>query len=305
VTLSLPTLREAYASYCLAKKIKPSSQKRYDSFFRTHFGDWLDQPVSHMAQGAFTGRCHDFAQTKGAAVVELGRGVIGALVKYLNAVHGLTLESPFVKLAAAGLLPERSKPRARVLQIGELPAWAVAVGKLGERQRDFLYLMLYTGLRRNEGRELTRKQIDLAGGVLVIPVTKNGKSHSLPITPMMREILERRCRGLAPDEELFKGVSAEHLYNMAMRLGSPRFMLHDLRKMLATVGEKLGLVDAVLRRILNHTAPKTDVLHRHYGGLNEADVKAGLVRILETLNDLMRNAHQAVKSVAWQRLGPS
>lgn len=139
VTLNLPTMREAYAGYCLAKKIKVSSQKRYDSFFRTHFGDWLDQPVSHMAHDAFRERCHYFAQTKGSAVVELGRGVIGALVKYVNAVHVLALESPFVELAATGLLPERSKPRARVLQESELPAWRAAVDQLGEKQRDFLY----------------------------------------------------------------------------------------------------------------------------------------------------------------------
>ena len=56
--------------------------------------------------------------------------------------------------------------------------------KLGWKQRC---------LRRNECRELTRQQIDLAKGVLSIPMTKNGKPHSLPITPMMREILERRC----------------------------------------------------------------------------------------------------------------
>ena len=290
----LPTLREAYAAYCKAKHIKASSQKRYDSFFRTHFGDWLDQPVSHMEHGAFTGRCHDFAQTKGAALVELGRGVVGALIKYLNAVHGLKLESPFGKLAAAGLMPERSKPRPRVLQESELPAWKLAVDQLGERQRDFLYLSLYTGLRRNEGRELQRKQIDLTGGVMSIPMTKNGKPHTLPITPMMREILERRCLGLKPDDELFKGVSAEHLYNMAMRVGSPRFMLHDLRKMMATVGEKLGVGDAVLRRILNHTAPRTDVLHRHYVGLNEANVAGAMVKIQEALTDLMRHARQGV-----------
>ena len=172
--VELPTLREAYAGYCLAKKIKASSQKRYESFFRTHFGDWLDQPVNHMAHDGFRERCHEFGQTKGSAVVEFGRGVVGALVKYVNAVHGLALVSPFVKLAAAGLLPERSKPRARVLQESELPAWRAAVEKLGEKQRDFLLLTLYTGLRRNEGRELYRSQIDLAGGVLVIPETKNG-----------------------------------------------------------------------------------------------------------------------------------
>jgi integrase len=173
------------------------------------------------------------------------------------------------------------------LQISDLPAWKVAVDQLGERQRDFLYLSLYTGLRKTECRELQRQQIDLSGGVLTIPTTKNGKPHSLPITPMMREILERRCLGLAPDAVLFNGVSAEHLYRMAMRLGSPRFMLHDLRKLVATVGEKLGLGDAVLRRILNHTAPKTDVLHRHYVGLNEGDVLAGLVAIQEALVGMM------------------
>lgn len=69
----------------------------------------------------------------------------------------------------------------------------------------------------NECRELLRKQIDLASGVLSIPETKNGRPHSLPITPLMREILERRCSRLGPDDELFAGVSAEHLYNMAMR----------------------------------------------------------------------------------------
>ena len=108
---------------------------------------------------------------------------------------------------------------------------------------------------------------------------------------MMREILERRCLGLEVGDELFKGVSAEHVHSMAMRLGAPRFMLHDLRKLVATVGEKLGLGDAVLRRVLNHTAPKIDVLHRHYVELSEADVAGGLVQIQEALVGLMRNTH--------------
>ena len=289
VAVSLPNLRDSLVAYCAAKRLKASSQKRYDSIFRTHFPEWLDRPVADLGAGEFAEHCHDFAQTKGAALVDVGRGVITALIKYTNAVHGLSLETPFTKLAAAGLMPDHSQPRARVLQISELPAWRAAVAKLGEKQRDFLLLTLYTGLRRNECKELTREQIDLAKGVLAIPMTKNGRPHSLPITPLMREILERRCLGLAGDAELFKGVSAEHIHSMAMRLGAPRFMLHDLRKLVATVGEKLGLGDAVLRRILNHTAPKTDVLHRHYVGLNDGDVADGLVRIQEALLALMQD----------------
>jgi hypothetical protein len=66
---------------------------------------------------------------------------------------------------------------------------------------------------------------------------------------------------------------------MTMRLGAPRFMLHDQRKLVATVGEKLGLGNAVLRRILNHTALKSGVLRRHYAGLCEADVAGAMVQI--------------------------
>ena len=114
---AIPSLREAHAAYCVARKIKASSQKRYDSIYRTHFGGWLDRPVTELGTGEFSAHCHAFAQTKGNALVEVGRGVVTALIKYVNAVHGLSIEPPFTKLAAAGLMPERSQPRARVLQI--------------------------------------------------------------------------------------------------------------------------------------------------------------------------------------------
>jgi Arm DNA-binding domain len=34
LTPEVPTMREAYVSYCKAKGIKPSSQRRYESFYR-------------------------------------------------------------------------------------------------------------------------------------------------------------------------------------------------------------------------------------------------------------------------------
>ncbi len=284
--MALPTLRAVHLDYCQAKGIKTSSRKRYESLLRTHFGPWLDRPVSDLGQPEFTEHCRAFAQGKGAALVELARGLLGALIKYVNALHGVELASPFAKLATVGLLPDRAQPRARVLQEADLPAWRTAVDKLGERQRDFLLLTLYTGLRRNECADLCREQIDLVAGVLSVPETKNGKPHKLPITPVMREILERRCAGLQPGDELFKGVAAGHLSKMAARVGAPAFMLHDLRKLLATAGEGLGVGDAVLRRILNHTAQKGDVLHRHYVQLSVEDVREPLALIQSEMQRL-------------------
>lgn len=215
VPQDLPSLREAYVAYCKTKGIKASSQRRYESFYRTHFGHWLDRPVDHMGHGAFAEHCHEFSQNTGKSLVELGRGVIGAVIKYVNAVYGLNVQSPFVRLAAAGLLPERTQPRARVLQESELPQWREAVDKLNERQRDYLYLVLYTGLRRNEARDLRRMDIDLVEGVLSVPETKTGRPHTLPITPRMKAILERRCAGLAPEDDM-----------LVFTDGSPTMVIH-------------------------------------------------------------------------------
>lgn len=63
-------------------------------------------------------------------------------------------------------------------------------------------------------------------------------------------------------------------------------MLNDLRKLVASTGERLGLGDAVLRRILNHTPPKSDVLHRHYVSLGAEDIRDPLVVIQAELQQL-------------------
>jgi hypothetical protein len=123
----LLTLRELLAEYAKAKRVKVSSVTRYESVLRTHFTDWMDRPVSALKDSAFATHCHEFAQSKGAAVVDLGRGIIGSMLRYLGAVHGVEIPSPFVRLGAAGLMPDRPKPRDRKLVEADLKAWSVAV----------------------------------------------------------------------------------------------------------------------------------------------------------------------------------
>lgn len=66
---------------------------------------------------------------------------------------------------------------------------------------------------------------------------------------------------------------------MAMRAGAPKFMLHDLRKLHASIGKAQDIPDSVLRRILNHTPPKSDTLNRHYVAVELTEVSVELVRI--------------------------
>nr|WP_273654992.1 site-specific integrase [Caballeronia novacaledonica] len=275
----LPTLREALTEYAEAKKVKASSLTRYESLLRTHFSDWFDRPVSALRDSTFADHCHRFAQLKGAALVDLGRGIVGSILKFLGAVHGVEIASPFVKLSAAGLLPERPQPRARKLSEDRMSAWFAAVAALPEMQRDYLNLLLLTGLRKNECSEVRRKDVDLVAGLLLIPETKGKNPHSLPITEPMRQILERRCQTLEPSARLFAGLSADHVTEMAERAGAPKFTLHDLRKLVASVGARLNVGDAILRRILGHAPKFGDTLHKHYVRLGPSDVLEPLKEI--------------------------
>lgn len=170
----LPTLRELLPDYCVAKKIKASSKGRYESVLRVHFTEWQDRPVDSMSTPEFGEHCKVLGQTKGAAMVELIRGLIGALIRYINAVYGLKLSSPFDRLAGAGLLPDRAQPRPRVLQVESLADWFAAVDRLDLGARTYLYVTLLTGMRKNEVRGLRRCDIDLQEHVLRVPDTKNG-----------------------------------------------------------------------------------------------------------------------------------
>ncbi|MBE2967654.1 integrase family protein [Burkholderia cepacia] len=281
--IQLPTLRQTLDEYGAARKVKASSLQRYRSLLTTHFAEWLDKPVSALSGAAFRQHCHEFVQTRGAALVDLGRGVIGSLLKYLGAVHNIDIQSPFARLGAAGLMPARPAARARKLAETRLPEWTKGVDTLPESQRDYLRLLMLSGLRRNEGLGIRRHDVDFDKGELTIPDTKNGKPHTLPITKAIREILARRCDGLEPGGLLFAGVSGEHVAEMAERAGAPTFTLHDLRKQLASVGARIGIGDAILRRILGHMPKTSDVLHRHYVSLTSSDIRLELERIQQEL----------------------
>jgi len=200
-------------------------------------------------------------------------------LQVLQGSFSLDLASPFDGLASAGLMPARAKPRSRVLDEDQLPQWYQAIQHLGERHKCYLMLLLLTGLRKNEARNLKCSDVDFSQKFILIRETKSGRQHSLPLSIHLERLLAPICLKLEPLDELFHGVSADHVSKMAQRQGSPRFLLHDFRKIIATTGQRIGLSDAVMRRVLNHAPPRSDVMHRHYVELNISDISAPLERI--------------------------
>lgn len=145
----------------------------------------------------------------------------------------------------------------------KLPAWRNAVMSLRHTTvRDYLLLLLFTGLRRNEGATLRWADIDFDSKVLTVrsAIAKNGKEHRLPLSDFLFELLQRRYQERGNAEYVFPGrgnkphlVDSDHvIHGVAVKAECP-FTLHDLRRTFLTVAERLALSYVVLKKLANHS----------------------------------------------------
>jgi integrase len=152
--------------------------------------------------------------------------------------------------------------RERLVKADQLPAFYRAVTELpNEVARDYLLLMLFTGLRRGEAARLTWDDVDLKGRVIRIPAhsTKSGHKLDLPMTDFVRDLLvARRAKG---DAKFVFPSNSE-----SGHIEEPKFPLqlvadasgisvsaHDLRRTYMTVAESTNIAFLALKALVNHS----------------------------------------------------
>ena len=189
--------------------------------------------------------------------------------------EGLTEVNPVTGTAKA----EDNGPRDRVLTQDELRSIWHGLGE--DRYSDIVRLLLLTGQRREEIGGLSLSEIDFDRGLIVFPParTKNKREHQLPLSPQVREILQRRINGAAATNEhkgklngngksnatndvgVFgvNGFASGGWYfqkaSLDRRVSLPKpWRLHDLRRTAATMMAEMGVAPWIVEAILNHVS---------------------------------------------------
>ena len=112
-----------------------------------------------------------------------------------------------------------------------------------------------TGLRRGELANLRVKDIDFAGGRLIVKEGKGGKDRVIPLVPSLNQSLFRFCRGKLPDEKVF-GLSARSLgmkiYEWSKKAGV-KLHTHSFRHYFATTLVERGANIRAVQELLGHT----------------------------------------------------
>lgn len=161
------------------------------------------------------------------------------------------------------------KRRRTLIQDADLAAWFSAVEGLKNRDaRDYLLLVLLTGLRRTEAQELAWADVDLRGKTLTIPDPKNRQPHTIPLSRFVLDILKEREKQKAGDFvfDTERGRLSNLRYALAEveKVSGVDFCVHDLRRTFATVAEKIDTPAYALKRLLNHKSG-SDVTEGYIG----------------------------------------
>jgi integrase len=239
------------------KRSLPTDTNRYT----LHLAAWAKKKLSAITRA-------DVATLLAKITTDPDRGPIAAnrtraLLHTMFAVGieaGLEIANP---VSGSKRNPENTK--SRYLQPDELRRfWRALVAEPEDDVRDFLQVLLLTGVRSGSLAAARWADIDLKDAVWHIPPEsmKAGKSLDLPLAPRAVKILKARQQHVA-SEWIFPSPRTEsgHLATV-LRDGWVRVLAvakitrvtpHDLRRTHATYGLAAGIPIEVLGKALGHT----------------------------------------------------
>lgn len=271
------TLGEAFRDFHRARShLKPKTLYHYKRFMAVAFERWARWPLTRITKDKVAAHHRELGDARGEYYANGAMRFLRALFNFAIAAYEdsegrpVVAENPVLRLTRTRSW-YRSERRRTLIKRHELPAWGEAVASLresteppyapghGDTVADYLLVLLFTGLRRTEALELRWADIDLTDRTLTIPDPKNRQPHTLPLSPFVLDLLQRRREATTP-AWVFPGRGPKgHLVEpkkpikrVAERAGIT-FTAHDLRRTFATVAESLDVGPYVLKRLMNHT----------------------------------------------------
>jgi integrase len=306
------TLRGVLAAYRAAHshRLRPQSDYSYRSATDRYLSDWLDRPLPEITRDMVEARHKRIA----AEIASRPRRPSSGHAMANSTMRGLRLLWNFAadRNPALGPNPVRLKKlwftvprRSRHVRADELPKFYEAIARLENHvQRDYLLLLLFTGLRRREAARLRWEDVDLGERVIRVPEasTKARRKLDLPMTAPVHAMLVAR-RALGDAKFVFPANSKTG------HLAEPKFALrqiekacgvavsvHDLRRTYITVAESCDVPTLALKALVNH-ALRSDVT-AGYVQMHVERLRPPAERVAEKLRELCGIAGPSGENVA-------
>jgi len=246
-------------TYLVAKKPQLrehtfTERKRYltgDYFKLLH-----NKPINSVRRADIAACIVRIEGKSGSAAAAQARAALHAFFTW-SMQMGLVEHNPII----GTIKPAENGPRSRVLSDAELArVWRACDD--GTEYSKIVKLMILTGCRRREigGLRWSEFASDFSSVTIAGTRTKNKRQHTLPVMPMMRSIIET-CPRMVSRDCVFGARTAKGFTNWTLpkpdldkRAGVSDWVLHDLRRTVATRMADIGIQPHIIETILNHVS---------------------------------------------------
>lgn len=289
------TLSRVFSDYLQSRKLKDNTTYIYKCVLKSTLSDWLDKPLIDIKKDMVERRHKSITDKGHAGHADHTMRILRALFTYAMITYEhpdgepIFTSNPVKRLSQARVW-NKSVRRQTVIKSHELKAWCKAVmGLANKTARDYLLLLLFSGLRKSEAAELLWENVDLKGRTLLIPDPKNREPHMLPLTNFLHAMLKERWES-RENEYVFPGTGEKYRYIRDVRYhmelvtesSEVKFMLHDLRRTFLTIADTQDLSAYAIKKLANHKMT--------------SDVTAGyIVSDVERLRDPMNKIHKFIE----------
>lgn len=192
------TLLETFDDYLLTRKnLRDSTIHDYSRNIHGPLADWKNKALLDITKDMVELRHRELGKRSHARANNVMR-LLRALFNHAMAKYEDAQGNPVIAVNPVNRLSQSRawytvKPRQTLIKPHQLADWYQATLQLNtETTRDYLHLLLFTGLRRSEASRLRWEDVDFKGKSLTIKETKNHQTHTLPLSDFLEDLLKRR-----------------------------------------------------------------------------------------------------------------
>jgi integrase len=266
------TLMTVFSDYKRVRKnLKPKTLYDYEKIIEKAFSDWRNKSLLIIKKEQVSKKHTELGEKNGEAYANLAMRLLRALFNFAMENYEDIYEKPLITENPVKVLSKtrawyRVKRRKSYITPDQLSIWYQGVMELNSSvTRDYLLLILLTGLRRNEAAKLKKENVNLKAKLLTITDPKNYEPHTLPLTSYLHDLL-KRCIDASPNSYAFPGggesgylVEPRKKMMQVIKNTGIQFTIHDLRRTFITIAERLDIAPYALKRLLNHKIDNSDV----------------------------------------------
>ena len=281
------TLRDAWTLYLDTLKTNDRSQRTIDGYqyaIDTYLRDWFDKPLKDISREDAKIKhkkiARDIAAGKYAKYTTKngnryrvkrqegdGRYTANGVMRVFRAIYNRALKQ-HVELPSNPCINIdwfKEKPRKATLPNEKLKEWSIVIANQENTvRRDYLFFVLFTGLRRTSAAEVRWEHINFDNSTLHIPKPKGGveRAFDLPLSDFLMVLLLRlkwSNKTIYPNSPwVFPANSKSGHISEPKVYSTIHFTIHGLRHTYITVAESLDISPYTIKLLANHSLPKDD-----------------------------------------------